>query len=118
MSFSASLQRGTNFQPQVNCTIAAAAVSAAVSVPGTGTDFMIANVGSLEAFVAVGPAGVVAVAGGSITASNDGSVCIPGGAIMVLNFSAAMAAAQGAPIYVAAISPGGTTLRISQGLGD
>lgn len=118
MSFSASLATSTNFQSQQNATIAATSVSQSVQFNGPGTDFMFVNMGTAEAFVAVGPASVVAVAGGGATAANDGSISVPPGAIVVYNFRNAMVALQGLPPYVAAISPTGTLLRISQGAGE
>ena len=118
MSFSASLATSTNFQSTQNATIAATATSQSVEFSGSGTDFLFINTGTAEAFVAVGPSSVVALAGGSVTAANDGSISVPAGAVVVYNFRNAMVALKGAPPFVAAISPTGTLLRVSQGMGD
>jgi hypothetical protein len=118
MSFSASLNSSSNFQSQENGTIAATATSQRIPFGGSGTDFQITNLGPDEAFVAVGPSTVVAVAGGTATLADDGSISVPPGAIVVYNFRNAMGALQGGPPFVAAVSSGTALLRVSQGVGS
>lgn len=119
MSFSASLQRGSNFQSQVHATIAASSESTSVEMVGTGTDFLFENTGTVEVFVEIGGPTTVAIAGGSITAPTDGSLPVPAGGMLLANFSTAMTALRGAPPYVAAVTSMGTAVvRIAQGIGS
>lgn len=104
-----------NFQVTWNATIAVTSTSASVEMEGGGTSFMFQNAGSQECFVLGGPSNVVAVAGGAITASPDGSTAIQPGAIMVLSIPSLPAVP-----YIAAVCASGnsTLLRISQGTGS
>lgn len=73
----------SNFEAQQNGTIAVTTASASIQFAGNGIDFMFVNMGSAECFVAVGPSTVTAVAGGSTTVANDGSISVPPGAVVI-----------------------------------
>lgn len=110
--------------PKINGTIACTDTSKNVSLGVTlanGNRYtdgpntvQIVNSGTNEAFVAFGGSDVTVTAQGTITASNDGGSCVPGGAVL------AFTANLPAETHVAAICGSGltTTLRLSRGYGS
>ena len=98
--------------PDVNGTIAVTSSTQAIALQGAGGSVLLQNVGTTECFVKVGASTVTAVAGGSSTDETDGSLSIPGGAIVVYSIPQTAS-------HIAAICAGvgTTTLRVSRGSG-
>lgn len=96
--------------PTVNSTLACTTSSANVLLPATGgSTLIVQNVGSVEAFIAQGTDNTVtATAGGSSTATSDGSFPIPAG--ITTEFSI-----PNGTVYIAGrTASGSTTLRLSR----
>ena len=98
--------------PDVNGTIAVTSTSQAIALQGAGGSILLQNVGTTECFVKVGASTVTAKAGGAATLAADGSMSIPGGAIVVYSIPQTAT-------HIAAICAGSgtTTLRVSRGSG-
>jgi hypothetical protein len=80
------------FAPIGQATLAATSISAAVALPGTirglqDRTMRVFNAGPGGAFLALGNSAVVAVAGGTVTASPDGSLFIPAGVVEMIGLS-------------------------------
>ena len=105
----------SNFPPftpgAVNATLGVSTVSANVALSGSGSALRIANVSTVEAFVALGSSTVAAVAGGTKGSADDGGFSIPGATVTVLTLppdATHLAGITGAST---------TTLRINRGDG-
>ena len=98
--------------PDVNGTIAVTSTSQRIAMVGAGGSVLLQNVGGTECFVKVGDGTVTAVAGGSATLASNGSMSIPGGAIVTYSIPQTAT-------HIAAICAGvgTTTLRVSRGSG-
>lgn len=110
------------FSPVQNGTIAATTSSQAIALGGstdasayqTGPNCaVVSNIGTVEAFVLFGDSTVTAIAGGAITAANDGSASVPAGAIV--SFQANI---PGITHMAAITASGTTTIRVSRGYGS
>lgn len=105
------------FYPEQNSTLAVTATTARVALGSVGDTVIVYNDGGNNAFIAFGDATITATAGGTATASSDGSMCIPPGAVMTYRIDPSLV--QTGPVNVAGICAGAgtTTLRITRGSG-
>lgn len=99
--------------PAVNGTIAVTTTSQRIALQGAGSVVLVANVSTVECFIAVGSSTVVAVAAAASPATDatDGSMSIPP------NTSATFSIPDTATHLAAVTAATTTTLRVSRGDG-
>jgi hypothetical protein len=95
----------------INGTLGCSTVTTSASLTGTGAVLRVANVSTVEAFVAVGSSTVAAVAGGTKSAASDGGLSIPGATITFVTLDPGVT-------HIAGITASSTaTLRFNRGDG-
>ena len=101
-----------SFTPaNVNATLGVSTVTGNVALTGTGTVLRIANMSTVEAFVALGASTVTVAAGGSKSSADDGGFSIPGATVTFMTLP------PDATTIAGITASGTTTLRLNRGDG-
>jgi len=101
------------FYPESNSTLVCTTTTGNVTIGGSGDVLVIANVGTVEAFVGWGnDATPTVVAGGTITAGSTGGMSVPPGIVTTVR------SVPSSNIIAGITNAGTTTLRISRGSGQ